>query len=222
MRQSASLLVSLSLATLAIGCGGSDSEYAQNPNGQYGGQYQTGQQGGYPPGQYGQQQPGQYQQPTTGAPTQPTQPTTGAPTQPAASGGGGAATPIAAAAMATPLLLPLQQQEAPGMQAEGQAFAGQFQEGQTLEQPLTLQPGKCYTVVAIGAGIQELDAMIAAQPLPQLPATPLAQDNTSGAQATVGGKGSCFKNAAPLAVPAKVIIKATRGAGSAVAQVYVK
>lgn len=108
------------------------------------------------------------------------------------------------------------------MQAEGQAFAGQFQEGQTLEQPLTLQPGKCYTVVAIGAGIQELDAMIAAQPLPQLPATPLAQDNASGAQATVGGKGSCFRNAAPLAVPAKVIIKATRGAGSAVAQVYVK
>jgi hypothetical protein len=222
MRQSASLLVSLSLATLALGCGGSDSSYANDPSqqgGQYGGQYQQG--GQYPAGQYGGQPQGQYpQQPGQPAPTQPTQPTAGTP--PAQGSAGGAATPIAAAAMATPLLLPLQQQEAPGMQAEGQAFAGQFQEGQTLEQPLTLQPGKCYTVVAIGAGIQELDAMIAAQPLPQLPPTPLAQDNASGAQATVGGKGSCFRNAAPLAVPAKVIIKATRGAGSAVAQVYVK
>jgi hypothetical protein len=221
MRQSASLLVSLSLATLALGCGGSDSSYANDPSqqgGQYGGQYQAGQ---YPAGQYGgQPQQGGYpqQQPGQPAPAQPAPAGTPAPQGSA----GGAATPIAAAAMATPLLLPLQQQEAPGMQAEGQAFAGQFQEGQTLEQPLTLQPGKCYTVVAIGAGIQELDAMIAAQPLPQLPATPLAQDNASGAQATVGGKGSCFRNAAPLAVPAKVIIKATRGAGSAVAQVYVK
>ena len=41
-------------------------------------------------------------------------------------------------------------------------------------------------------------------------------------QAVVAGKGSCFKNAAPIAVPAKVIVKATRGGGSAVAQVYVK
>jgi len=108
------------------------------------------------------------------------------------------------------------------MQADGSAFAAQFQEGQTMEQPLTLQPGKCYTVVAVSMGIQELDAMIAAQPLPQIPPAPLAQDNSSGSQAVVGGKGQCFRNAAPIAVPAKVIVKATRGSGQAVAQVYSK
>ena len=153
------------------------------------------------------QKPGQQPQPQPGQP---------------AGGAGVAASPIAAGSMATPLLTPLQQSEAPGMQPDGSAFAAQFQEGQTMEQPLTLQPGKCYTVVAVSLGIQELDAMIAAQPLPQVPPAPLAQDSSSGSQAVVGGKGSCFRNAAPIAVPAKVIVKATRGSGQAVAQVYVK
>jgi hypothetical protein len=108
------------------------------------------------------------------------------------------------------------------MQPEGSSAAGQCGEGQTFELPLTLQPGKCYTVIAVSAGIQELDAQIATQPLPQVPPVPLAQDQSSGGQAVVAGKGSCFKNAAPIAVPGKVIIKATRGQGAAVAQVYVK
>jgi hypothetical protein len=217
-------LAPLCIAFVAFGCGGSDSS-ADDPS-QFQGQGQYGAQGGqYPPGQYqsgpyGQQQPGQ-PQPQPGQPQpQPGQQPQPQPGQPAAAGG--QASPIAAAAMATPLLTPLQQSEAPGMQPEGQAFAGQFQEGQTLEQPLTLNPGKCYTVIAVSAGIQELDAMIAIQPLPNIPPQTLAQDNASGAQATVAGKGSCFKNPLPIATPAKVIIRATRGAGSAVAQVYVK
>ena len=40
--------------------------------------------------------------------------------------------------------------------------------------------------------------------------------------ATLGGKGQCFKNPLPLGGPGKVILKATRGAGAAIAQVYVK
>lgn len=148
--------------------------------------------------------------------------TTAPPTGTATGSGSGQCSPIAAGAFATPLLIGLQQTEAPGMQPEGSALAGQCQEGQTMEQPLTLNPGKCYTVVAVSMGVQELDAMIAAQPVPQLPPTPLAQDQNSGAQAVVGGKGSCFRNAAPLPIPAKIIVRATRGGGAAVAQVYVK
>ena len=168
--------------------------------------------------------PGQYCAQNTPPPTMTTTPPTTTTPPPATTGGTGtgACSPIAAGAFATPLLTPLQQSEAPGMQPEGSATAGQCQEGQTFELPLTLQPGKCYTVIAVSMGVQELDAMIAAQPLPQIPPTPLAQDQSTGGQAVVAGKGSCFRNAAPIAVPAKVIVKATRGAGSAVAQVYVK
>jgi hypothetical protein len=166
--------------------------------------------------------PGQYCASTTPTATTTTTTPTPTPTATGTAGTGTACSPIAVGAFATPLLVGLQQSEAPGMQAEGQSAAGQCGEGQSFEIPLTMQPGKCYTVVAVSMGVQELDAKIAAQPLPQLPPTPLAQDSNSGGQAVVGGKGSCFKNAAPLAVPAKVIVTATRGSGAAVAQIYVK
>ena len=173
--------------------------------------------GACPPGQFCPQTT-----PTTTATTTATAPAPTATATGSAPAGGGACSPIAAGTMLTPLLTPLQQQEAPGMKPDGSAAAGQCSEGQTLEVPLTLQPGKCYTVIAVSAGLQELDAQIAAQPLPQVPPVALAQDQSTGGQAIVAGKGSCYKNAAPIAVPAKVIIKATKGQGAALAQVYVK
>ena len=166
--------------------------------------------------------PGQFCPSTT--PTTTTTGTTTAPTPTATGTGtasGGTCTGIPVGAFATPLMTGLQQSEAPGMQPEGSSAAGQCSEGQTFELPLTLQPGKCYTVIAVSMGVQELDAQIATQPVPQAPPLVLAQDNTSGGQAVVAGKG-CFKNPSPIAVPGKVIIKATRGTGAAVAQIYVK
>lgn len=163
--------------------------------------------------------PGQYCPPANVAPTVTTTATTPAPT---ASATGGQATPIAAT-MATPVITATAGEEVKGMQPEGGAFAGQFQEGQTLEQPINLAPGKCYAVVGVSLpGIQELDVQIAAQPVPQLPPAVLAQDNATGPIAVVGGKGNCFKNPAPIPVTGKVIVKATKGAGIAGAQIYVK
>jgi hypothetical protein len=170
--------------------------------------------GACPPGQYCPS--AQPTTTTTGTTTAPAPTTTGT------TAAGGACSPIAVGAFATPLLTGLQQSEAAGMQPEGSSAAGQCAEGQQFELPLTLQPGKCYTVISVSMGVQELDAQIATQPVPQAPPLVLAQDNASGGQAVVAGKGSCFKNPSPIAVPGKVIIKATRGAGAAVAQVYVK
>jgi hypothetical protein len=124
---------------------------------------------------------------------------------------------------ATPALQGMGATEAPGMKADGGPFAGHFQEGQSLEQPINISPGKCYTVVGIGLGIQELDIQLVAQPAPALPPVILAQDSTTGAAATLGGKASgCWKNPTPLGGPGKVILKATKGTGLAAAQVYVK
>jgi hypothetical protein len=137
---------------------------------------------------------------------------------------GGQATPVAAgmAGAATPILTAMAQAEVQGMQPDGQAFAGQFQPGQTLEQPINIQPGKCYSVIAVGMGVTEVDIQLVAQPAPQIPATVLAQDSTSGAQATLGGRGNCFKNPLPIGGPGKVILKATAGQGLVIGQVYVK
>jgi hypothetical protein len=126
------------------------------------------------------------------------------------------------AAAATPMLVGLGQSEAPGAHPSGGVFAGQFQEGQTLEQPINVEAGKCYTVVAMGMGIQQLDVQLVAQ-VPPLPPTVVAQSNGQGPQATLGGKAAgCWKNPLPIGGPAKIVLKATRGAGMAAAQIYVK
>lgn len=229
-----SVLIPAALLGLApLACGGSDPEPndpSQMQN-QYGasnqyppGQYPPGQ---YPPGQYGQPtQPAQYPQPTQPAPyPQPTTPQTPTPTDPAGQAGTstGQATPIAPAAVsaATPILTAMAASEVQGMQPEGGAFAGQFQDGQTLEQPFNIQPGKCYAIIGVGIGVQELDLQIVAQPAPMLPPVVLAQDNTTGPNATLGGKGQCFKNPLPVGGPAKAVMR-VRGSGLAVAQIYVK
>jgi hypothetical protein len=232
------VIPALVLGLMPLACGGSEPQ-ATDPN-QYAngaGQYQAGQQpgqyqqpGGYQqPGQYQQpggyqQQPGQYQQPQSPTPTQPAQPGAmpGIPGMPGqATSSTGAATPLPMAAMLTPGLQAIAASDAQGMSADGQSFAGQFQEGQTLEQAINIQAGKCYTIVAMGAGIQQLDIQLVAQQAP-LPAVVLAQSNTTGAQASLGGKGQCFRNPLPIGGPGKVVIKATRGAGMAAAQVFVK
>ncbi|KYF80884.1 hypothetical protein BE11_33245 [Sorangium cellulosum] len=123
-------------------------------------------------------------------------------------------------AAATPVLTAMAASEVQGMQAEGGAFAGQFQDGQTLEQPFNIQPGKCYSVIGVGVGLQELDIQLVAH-TPPMPPVVLAQDSTTGPNATLGGKGQCFKNPLPIGGPAKAVLRA-RGSGMAVGQIYVK
>src|SRR5690606_17503055 len=133
MRLSVLVTVGLLSAT-AVGCGGSDID-PNDPSqmqGQYGaqGQYGYGQQ----QGQYGSYPNYQQPAPAQPAPAQPA-PAQPAPAQPA-SNGTGQATPIAPAmaAAATPIMQGMAAQEVPGMQPDGGAFAGQFSQGQVLEQ----------------------------------------------------------------------------------------
>lgn len=164
--------------------------------------------------------PGQYCAPPPS--TAPTTVTTAPPanTTPAA---GSPATPISAA-MATPVLTALAGDKVKGMKPQGDAFAGQFTTGQTLEQTVTLEPGKCYAVIgaSLPGGVTELDIKLVSQPLPPLPPVVLAQDQTTGPNAVVGGSDSCFRNALPAPIPGKVIVTATGGQGISGAQIYVK
>ena len=50
----------------------------------------------------------------------------------------------------------------------------------------------------------------------------LAQDSSTGATASLGGKGNCYKWSAPLAAPAKFVMTARAGQGVAAGQLYSK
>lgn len=164
---------------------------------------------------------GMYAPPPTGmAPTAP------APTAaPASTGGTGPATPIApmAAAAVQPILVGMGQNEAQGGQPDGSPFAGQFGAGQTLEQVINIKGNGCYTIVAASMGIQQLDIMLVVQPTPLMQPITVAQSNTQGPNATLGGKTTgCWRNPTPLAGQGKVILRATSGQGLAAAQVFSK
>lgn len=127
-----------------------------------------------------------------------------------------------AAAAATALLSTVAASEAPGMQKDGPGVAGQFAEGQVLEGQFQLVPGKCYTLVAAGVGIQQLDVeMFYTTPIPGLNPS-IGKGTPSGATTTMGGKGNCLKPLSPMAAPAKFVVRATKGAGLAAAQLYSK
>jgi hypothetical protein len=213
------------------------SNYGQPGYGQPGqpgyGQPGYGQPGQPGYGQPGYGQPGQpgYGQPGYGQPGQPgygqpggvpaAQPTTvpGQPGAPAQAGGSATPLPPAAAAMATPMLQGLAQRETRGMNPDGAAFAGNFQQGQTLEQPFQIQPGRCYAVVGVGIGITELDISIVLHQ-PPLPPYVAAQDQGTGPHAVLGGNKNCFKNPLHVGAPAKVVVKATGGQGIVMAQIF--
>ena len=115
-------------------------------------------------------------------------------------------------------------QEAPaGAKPVGSMLAGQFQQGQTLEQQLSLQPGKCYTVIGTGLPpVSEVNVrFVAVTPIPGS-AMVMAQDQGTGASAVLGKKPNCYKNPAPFALPVKLVLEVAGGSGVAAAQVYEK
>ncbi len=157
--------------------------------------------------------------PIPGMPTTP-----GATPAPGGQPSSGAATAIDPnfASVATVPLMAFAQQEAPGMSREGNVAAGNYKEGQILEQPFQMMPNKCYTVLAVGAGVQEVDiSIVAVTPIPQASGV-LAQDQGTGASASLGGKGNCYKWSFPFGINAKFVVKATRGQGVIASQLYSK
>ena len=153
----------------------------------------------------------------------PQQPAPQQPGQPAPQGGGSAQPidPNLAGAAVVPLNS-YANTEAQGMRADGPVFAGNFQAGQTLEQQVQLLPGKCYTVLGVGAGITELNIqLIALTPVPGMSPV-LAQDNTTGANAAVASRGNCYRWPLPVGVNAKIIMTAASGSGLAAGQLYSK
>jgi len=112
--------------------------------------------------------------------------------------------------------------QAPGMQKEGAPIAGNFQTGQTLESQFSFQPGKCYTLLANGVGVTQVDLeMQYVTPVPGL-SPQVGKSSTRGAQANIGAGSGCLKPLSPFPANAKYIVKATAGAGVISAQLFSK
>src|SRR3954470_5081062 len=205
------------------GCGGGDDKQAIT---------------GQPP--TAQCAPGQYfdgrtcQSPTGTAPaaTTPvaTAPTAAIPTAipgVATTAQGPAATPLdpATAQVVTSLIAPLAATAAaPGSKPVGAAIAGNFAQGQSLEQTVQMNPGKCYTIVGAGVPtIQNLDIqLVPSIVVPGFPAAVVAADSTQAATAIVGQQPNCYKWALPMGGTMKVVVSVSAGQGMAAAQVFEK
>jgi hypothetical protein len=212
------MILAVASLTLAFSVGGCKKKqdqtgynqgygYGQQPG--YGGQPGYGQTGGQPG--YGQ---------TTNQPA-PTTSTGGA--APAGQPAPCQEVDAAAAAPAQPIITSLASSSVPpGAKPVGAVMACMFQQGQQLSRQVTMQPGKCYTVVGAGAGVTELDLQIVAvTPIPGM-APVLAQDQETGPQAVVGKNPNCYKWALPMPGTVAVVMTATAGAGLAAAQVFEK
>jgi len=130
----------------------------------------------------------------------------------------------AVAAAITPMLTQLAaSQTVAGSKPLGAAMVGNVGGAVTLEQQITLQPNKCYSVVAAGMPpISELNVQLLAVTIIPGMAPILATDQDTGPSATLGKKPNCYKWALPLPTPVKVVVSAAGGQGVAGAQVFEK
>jgi hypothetical protein len=125
---------------------------------------------------------------------------------------------------AAELLRPLAAQHAPGARAvPGARAAGQFLTGQALELDVMLEPGRCYTIVALGLpAVEDVQIELAPVVPPGVPAPVIAADSGAGATAVIGAAPDCWRAAAPTRLPARVILSVAAGQGVAALEVYAR
>ncbi len=234
-RQTLIVMVAGYAGLVMTGCGGSQPQAQQQPqcpagtyyNGQYC-QAANAMAPGNPatapmttPGAAPvQTQPPGATAPAPAAPAAPPMIATAAPAGPTAT----ALDPTAAAAVTTMIGPLAQQYTVSGAKPIGSPLAGNFQQGQSLETQITMNPGKCYTVVGVGIPtIQNLDLQIvAAISIPGMAPPVAAADNTQGSTAVIGAKPNCYKWPLPIAGSMKLTMSVPAGQGMAAAQIYEK
>ncbi len=116
------------------------------------------------------------------------------------------------------------------MKPEGQFRCEHVAEGGTIEVPVTLQQGRCYSMLAHSfPNITEVEMKLVVNVGDNLPPIfaaikdqPVAQDSETGPTAAIGRGKNCFKNSWMLPAPMKVVVTAKAGAGPLAVQIYSK
>lgn len=113
------------------------------------------------------------------------------------------------------------QANAPGMRADGQPVKLQLSQGQTAEGQVTLQPGKCYTLVGASMpGVLDV-AVQATFPAPMQQQV-LGQNEGTGPMPVVWPKEKCYRSSLPMAAPIRIAITMRSGSGMVAIQPYSK
>ena len=115
----------------------------------------------------------------------------------------------------------LAQKDAPGMTAEGQPGRATLKEQEHFGMVVTLQPGRCYTIIALSAPLQvsELEVKLLMLPLSVEGGRSPATDKNP---AILGRGKSMTCPISPIAVPYKVDVVAKKGAGRIAVAVFSK
>jgi hypothetical protein len=108
---------------------------------------------------------------------------------------------------------------APGMSPEGQVAKGNVAQNGHVQFIVNMDAAHCYTIVAFGAGVQDLDVNLLAPPLYNFSA---GQDGMAGPTAIIGAAPRPMCPMIPISGPYKVDLYTKVGGGSVGAQVYSK
>jgi hypothetical protein len=95
--------------------------------------------------------------------------------------------------------------------------------GQTSEMTLSMAPGKCYTIIAVGLPpVSEVNIqLLPATTVPGMQAA-LGEDQMVGPRAVVGKTPNCFKWPLPVAGAARIVTTVAAGQGLVATQIYEK
>ena len=106
-----------------------------------------------------------------------------------------------------------------GFRAMGMPAAARFEDQQEHRQPVQLDPGKCYALVAYGSvKAYDVHLVIATPPMPPYNVLSLHVDEVKGA---VGGTAdTCWKNPMPQPMPGTLVMRAREGTGHISARLY--
>ena len=214
------LIVTAAAPTL-VACGSKDNPPANNANNMNtagGGQCPPGSPPGYPgcPAAGGA--------PTGPAPTYaPTGPATAPPPGPATAPTAPATAPAMPGDVADVAIKTIAAMSAQGMQPEGQRFNGTVTEGGNTTTTVSLQAGKCYSIITVAnppmGGVMAFQAELLA-PLTQAQVESQAGASPNGAVLGAGAK--CIAPFTPLPVPYTVRVTAKKGSGGVAVQLYSK
>jgi hypothetical protein len=113
------------------------------------------------------------------------------------------------------------QQEAKGRKPTGELMTARLAQDGHAQGALTLEPGRCYTVIGFGGfGVFQFQINLISSP--PMPPQVLAQSGADKSDPTIGANEQCIKNPFPLPMQVKVDMHVVRGQGLVGAQAYRK
>jgi hypothetical protein len=110
---------------------------------------------------------------------------------------------------------------AKGARPEGELMSAKLAQDGHAQANVTIQPGKCYTVIGFG-GLGVFDYQINITTAPPLPPQVLAQSPPGSNQPVVGANEQCLRSPSPLPMPVTVDMHVIKGQGMVGAQLYAK